>query len=192
MLTNRSDRSLRPFLLLVAVLALAGCQAATEDPTPTEEPSIPVASVEPSATASAEPSATADTGGGEGKETSVFDLEVGDCFSADADQLDTVTVVDCEQSHEYEVFEVLDHEGGADAAYPGDQEILEYADEACQPSFEAFVGHDYQTSIWYITSLTPTTETWAGGDREIVCTLNQEDDDQEPISVTGTAEGSAE
>lgn len=192
MLTNRPDRSLPHALVLIAGLALAGCQTATEDPTPTEAPSAPVASDGPSPTISAAASPSVDTGSQEGEETSVFDLEVGDCFSADADQLETVTVVGCEQSHEYEVFEVLDHEAGGDAAYPGDQEILEYADAACQPSFEPFVGHDYATSIWYITSLTPTTETWADADREIVCTLNQQDDDEEPISVTGSAEGSAE
>jgi hypothetical protein len=188
---TRPDRSVLRAGLLLAALVLGACQTATEDPTPSEAPATPPASAEPSSTASAEPTPSSDSGG-EGEETSVFDLEIGDCFSADADQLDTVTVVDCEQSHEYEVFEVLDHEAGDDAAYPGDQEILEYADVACQPSFEAFVGHDYQTSIWYITSLTPSTETWADGDREIVCTLNQQDDDQEPIAVTGTAEGSAE
>lgn len=190
--TNRLDRPFLRSLIVGAVLALAACQAATEDPTPTEAPSTPPASVAPSATARDEPSPSADTGEDEGEETSVFDLEVGDCFSADDVELDTVLVVDCAGAHEYEVFALVNHEAVDGAAYPGDQEILEYADATCQPSFEAFVGHDYQTSIWYITSLTPTAETWADGDREVVCTLNQQDDDEEPISVTGTAEGSAE
>ena len=103
-----------------------------------------------------------------------------------------MTVVECAVSHEYEVFALFDHPAGPDEAYPGDEAIVQYADDECQPSFVAFVGHDYQTSIWYITSLTPSDLTWADGDREVTCLLNQQDDDEEPIAVTGSAEGAAE
>jgi len=126
-----------------------------------------------------------------GTETSVFDLEVGDCFSAESDQLETVDVVDCDLPHEYEAFFVFDHEAGPDEAFPGDRQVLEYADAACQPPFDEFVGHDYKTSIWFITPLSPSEATWADGDREIVCTLDQRDDDGEPIMVIGSARGSA-
>lgn len=132
------------------------------------------------------------TATGSGDETSVFDLEVGDCFSADSDVLTTVTVVDCEQSHEYEAFALLDHEAADGDPYPGDGPLLEYANTGCEPPFEAYVGRDYQTSIWYITSLYPSEETWAEGDREVVCTLNQQDANREPIAVTGTAQGSGD
>ena len=128
----------------------------------------------------------------EGEATSAFELEVGDCFSVESDELSSVTVVECVASHEYEVFAVFDHQAGPDAAFPGQQELLAEADLLCQPSFEAYVGHDYQTSIWYITSLTPSEQTWADGDREITCLLNQQDEDEEPITVTGSAEGAAE
>jgi hypothetical protein len=127
-----------------------------------------------------------------GEETSVFDLEVGDCFSVDSDQFDTVLVVDCEHPHEYEAFHVFDHEAGPDEPYPGDDPLFDFADTECQPPFEEYVDHEYQTSVWYITSITPSEETWADGDREIVCTLNQQDANEEPITVTGSAEGSAQ
>lgn len=191
MVMTRSYRSFASAGLLVVAIALAGCQAATEDPTPTDAPSS-AASVEPSASASDAPSASVDASPDEGEETSVFDLEVADCFSTDSDQLETVNVVDCEQPHEHEVFALFDHTAGDGEPYPGDDELIEYADTECQPPFEEYVGHDYQTSIWYITSLTPSAETWADGDREVVCTLNQQDADSEPITVTGSAEGSAE
>jgi hypothetical protein len=103
-----------------------------------------------------------------------------------------VIVVECAASHEYEVFALFDHPAGPDEAYPGDEAIVQYADDECQPPFEAFVGHDYQTSIWYITSLTPSDLTWADGDREVTCLLNQQDDDEEPVAVTGSAQGAAE
>jgi hypothetical protein len=199
---SRSREWILPAIVLVAALAIVALLAvvalillgrpatSSASPSPSAfatEVSVPTATPPTeSQAASSAPAAPS------GEETSVFELEVGDCFSADRDQLETVTVVDCEASHEYEVFALIDHEAGADDPYPGDAEVLEYADTHCQPPFEAYVGHDYQTSLWYITSLSPSEETWADGDREIVCTLNQQDDNQEPIAVTGTAEGSAE
>jgi hypothetical protein len=181
----RSHRSLAAGLLLAA-MAIAACEADTPEPTLT--PASPEA---PPVTASASPSASADAGG-EGAETSVLELEVGDCFSVERTELSTVTVVDCGAEHEYEVFAVLAHEAGPEEPYPSDAQLVDAADLACQPSFEAFVGHEYRTSIWYITSLPPSEETWAAGDREIVCTLTQLDDTQEPITVTGSAEGANE
>ncbi len=70
--------------------------------------------------------------------------------------------------------------------------MVEYADTECRSPFEEYVDRDYETSIWYITSLTPSAETWTEGDREVVCTLNQQDADEEPITVTGSAEGSGD
>ena len=189
-MSPNSDRSFVRAGLLVVAVVLAGCQDATEDPSPSGGSSI-AASIGPSASASVAPTASTDTGIG-GGETSVFDLEVGDCFSVESDELTTVVVVDCEQSHEYEAFALVDHEAAEADPYPGDEAMLEYGNTACQAPFQAYVGSEYETSIWFITSVFPSEETWAAGDREIVCTLNQQDADSEPIAVTGSAEGSDE
>ena len=192
MVMTRSYRSFACAGLLVAAIALAGCQSATEDPTPTDAPSG-AASAEPSTAASEAPAtSSAEPGSADGEEVSVFDLEIGFCFSTESNQLETVIVVDCEQPHEHEVFALVDHPAGDAEAYPGDDALLEYADTECRPPFEDYVDRDYETSIWYITSLTPSAETWADGDREIVCTVNQQDADEEPITVTGSAEGSGD
>jgi hypothetical protein len=172
--------------LLVVAVVLAGCSDATEDPTPSGG-SPSAASSGPSATAPVSP--TASTGA---ETTSVFDLEVGDCFSVESDELATVDVVDCDESHEYEAFALLDHEAGEADPYPGDEAMLEYGNTACQSPFQAYVGSEYETSIWYITSVLPSQETWDAGDREFVCTVYQQDADSEPIAVTGSAEGSGE
>ena len=188
-MTFRNRRSVHA-LGLIAILAVAGCTS-TADPTPT---ATEAASVDPStaATASASALPTSSAQAGEGEDVSVFDLEIGDCFRADGDQVESVTVVACDQPHVYEAFGIVDHEAGDDEPYPGDEAIVEYADTECQAGFEAFVGLDYESSIWYITSVTPSEETWSQGDREIICTLNQQDDVGEPIEVSGSAEGSAE
>jgi hypothetical protein len=176
-------------LLTCAAVAVAGCQSTSDDQTPSAPP--PSAAASPSSEESAAESARA-TDASKGEETSVFELEVGDCFSADSDTINSVVVVDCAQPHTYEAFFVFDHDAGPDEAFPGDDVILEYADTACRPPFEEFVGKDYESSIWYITSVTPSAETWATGDREIVCTLDQQDANDEPIEVTGSAEASGE
>jgi hypothetical protein len=168
---------------LIGILALVGCQSTEVSPSPSAAESA-AESETPSAaeseTASASPS------GGEGEETSVFDLEVGDCFGSAADALEAVEVVDCADTHIYEVFALLDHEAGEDEAYPGDEEIGEYGDEACREPFTDYVGHDYETSVYWITTVTPSAETWAEGDREVVCTLRR---GQEGEETTGSAEG---
>jgi hypothetical protein len=182
-MTSRPHRSMPVAAVAMATVLLVACDAASATPTPTA--SLP-ASDAASATASASPSASAEDGDGE--EVSAFDLATADCFDASGDQVDTVTVVDCESTHTYEVFAVFDHEAGTDAPYPSDDALLDYADTACQPYFEEYVGIAYDDSDYWITSVTPSQERWEGsGDREIVCALKLGEDAAE---TTGSAEGS--
>ena len=182
-------------LAVIGALVIAGINLIggdSDDPTASASASERE-TASPSASAALESEAAPSvTAAPTGEETSVFDIEAGDCFSVDSDQFDTVVVVNCEQPHEYEAFHVFDHEAGPDEPYPGDDVLFDFADTECQPPFEEYVGHEYQTSIWFITSITPSEDTWADGDREIVCTLNQQDEDEEPITVTGSARGSAQ
>ena len=169
----------------LATLLLVACDAADSTPTQSATP-VPAASETAGVPESASASASADAGAGE--ERSVFDLAAGDCFDASGDQVDTVTVVDCESTHIYEAFAIFDHEAGADAPYPGDEALLEYADGACQPLFEDYVGIAYADSEYWITSVTPSQQTWEeSDDREIVCALKLGEEAQE---TTGSAEGS--
>jgi hypothetical protein len=131
--------------------------------------------------------AAAESGGGE--TTDVFDLAEGDCFSAvEGKEVTEVEVVSCDQPHVFEVFHVFHHPAGGDEAYPGDSEISTSAEEECIGAFEEFVGIAYEESRWFLTTITPSEETWSVGDREIVCTLSVEDESE----VTGSAQGTAE
>jgi hypothetical protein len=170
--------------LALVALVLVACDGtdstATASPSALATDSAPIG---PSGSAPA--SAPADPA--EGEEASVFDLENGDCFDASGDQVETVTIVDCELAHTYEVFAILNHEAGSDAPYPGDEAILAYADTACQPYFADYVGIDYPSSDYWITSVTPSRETWEGADdREIVCALKLGEEGEE---TTGSAQG---
>ena len=170
MLPTRPTRSITVVLGLAMAVALAAC-GSTADPAPA---TTPVAT---------------DDGAPTGEDRTIFELAVGDCFLSDDEPGDVanVRVVDCEQPHLYEVFALLEHDAGADEPFPGEDELQDFAD-ACRDDFEEYVGTDYESSRWYITTFTPSEDTWAGGDREVICAIGNEDDSE----WTGSAEGSEE
>jgi hypothetical protein len=55
--------------------------------------------------------------------------------------------------------------------YPGDDEVGRQAEEVCLSAFEEFVGVDYDNSRLDVTYYAPSPETWACGDRRIVCVV---------------------
>jgi hypothetical protein len=110
--------------------------------------------------------------------TSVFFLDQGQCFNAlDQEVVDEVEVVACGRGHQYELFAIFDHSAGSSAAYPGDAAVSSEAEEGCGSRFEDFVGRNYQDSDLYIFLLTPSADTWADGDREILCSLYLPDEE---------------
>ena len=46
------------------------------------------------------------------------------------------------------------------------------SEAACLPSFEPYVGRDYETSELYVTTFEPTPESWGQGDRGILCVVS--------------------
>lgn len=170
-------------LLMLLVVAVA----CSSTPAPSGSASgSAAASVAVSDSTSAAPSESA-AASAEGSMTSAFDLEVGDCFNTDdISTVDEVAVVGCEAAHVYEVFGLGEY-GAEDDAFPGDDALTTAANEVCRPAFEDYVGVDYDSSEWHGTFINPSEETWAQGDREILCVLHTGDETE----VTGSAEGSA-
>jgi hypothetical protein len=80
-----------------------------------------------------------------------------------------VGIVDCTAEHDGEVFAVFDIEGDDDADFPGSSEVEDQASSGCEDRFEDYVGVSFQESRFLATFLSPTEETWAQGDREVVC-----------------------
>lgn len=195
-------RSLRLILVLMLALFLVACQglggdrgdpsarATAEEPDLTEVPEDtdePDDTDEPEDTE--EPDDTDEPDDGDG-EVSVFDLEVGMCFNigGDGSSLETVPVVACDESHAYEVFALVEHEAGDDEDYPGDREMDDFAFEECEPEFEDYVGTPYEESIYSINYLTPSEDTWAAGDREVVCLVYDSEEEELSESVRGSEE----
>jgi hypothetical protein len=114
---------------------------------------------------------------------SVGGLDVGECFNdssfrSDGEQAGELTVVDCGESHDGEVFYVADITGDGD--YPGDTAIEATASQGCRAAFEGYVGTDPDESRWNFGWYTPSEDSWeVDGHRTMVCFVD--DYDLEPI-----------
>jgi len=124
---------------------------------------------------------------GEGVETSVFDVKVGDCIDSrlsTSEFLDYVTVVECTQEHDYEVYASLTIEGDT---FPGEDAIFDQADDFCHAEFQTFMGIPYEESIHYFSYWYPVEDSWNFfDDREVLCLIETDE------FLTGSLQGAAE
>lgn len=117
---------------------------------------------------------------------SVHDLRVGDCFDFndnDAEEVDTVRGIPCDQPHDNEVFATSDMASGP---FPRDLEFDIAFETICLASFATYVGVYYQDSEIWADMLVPLSEGWAEGDRRVTCYLYGPDGE----IVTGSLQGS--
>lgn len=114
-------------------------------------------------------------------EWDAFNTFVGECFD------DAGPVVDCADLHDNEVYALITYEGGPTAPYPGDAAMDAFSEDACVAEFSRYVGIDYDDSRYEGYFLSPSAETWAAGDREIVCFLYDSSFRQLRGSVRGAA-----
>jgi len=161
-------------------------------PSPTPEPAAtpaatPMPTPEPSPTdvAAASPSPAASL-----EYQKPEDLEVGQCFDpvvdADDDTLLAAVIVPCTGSHLAEVFGKSDLAGAPTAPFPGRRDLDREAQDLCDAAFETYVGIDFDSSEYEYVYYTPTESSWLGGDREVMCVI---DDNGKPM--TGSAKGTA-
>jgi hypothetical protein len=117
----------------------------------------------------------------EATEVNVFDLRVGDCLDGFADdtEISTVRAMQCSEEHTDEIMAAIDL--SAEDEFPGAETVQERAEEDCHEQFERFVGVPWDESQLDFGFLAPTEQSWADGDREILCTVG--DPNQ---AVTGT------
>ncbi len=98
----------------------------------------------------------------------VLKLDVGTCFDDPEtfEQVEDVPIVDCAEPHDNEVFANVDLTGDD---YPGQEQVENRARQICYDNFSDYVGIAYEASIYGIGWLFPTEDTWAVGDREVIC-----------------------
>ncbi|MFD0317091.1 DUF4190 domain-containing protein [Streptomyces flavalbus] len=107
-----------------------------------------------------------------------FSLDEGDCFDTPSGSLQGVTydvdTVPCSGEHDGEVFATITL---PDGGYPGDDRLTGIADERCY----SLMG-DYALDSWAVPDdvdvyyLSPTSQSWRLGDREITCVFGNTDE----------------
>jgi hypothetical protein len=115
----------------------------------------------------------------------VFDLKVGDCLAefTDGAELSSIEAAPCSEPHSDEIYA----EGTVPDVdeFPGTKAVEAAAQDICLADYEAFVGRSYDRSVLDIGYLTPTEDSWADGDRAVLCTIF------DPLEeVTGSLRGS--
>lgn len=124
---------------------------------------------------------------------SIFKLQVGDCINNPKDvsrrivTINDVPVVPCGQAHDMEVFAVLTHPAAPGAPFPGEDQILQFAEGRCLQQFQAYVGKAYGDSGFNIAVVRPVAESWEKkDDRQVACVLSAAGK-----RLTGSQKGSA-
>jgi hypothetical protein len=117
------------------------------------------------------------------------DLAVGDCFDTSATSgestLYRIPVVPCSTAHGGEIYaettapDSLARNGAA----PTQQALWDAADAYCYPEFTKFVGMQWARSELLYWPIAPSEESWAEGDRRILCVVESEQ------PVTGSLKG---
>jgi len=117
----------------------------------------------------------------------VSDLRVGDCFSLQDEQADSVSDVDakpCAEEHAYELFHKADL---PDSGYPSEDQFDDFLAQECLPAFNEYVGTSYQSTTLDVFTFVPTEDGWNGGDHGIQCAVY----DPAQATTTGSLKASA-
>jgi hypothetical protein len=106
----------------------------------------------------------------------IADVRVGDCFDlndgSDIEEVGDIRAIPCNEPHDFEAYFTTELPAGS---YPSRSILDAETEAACLPSFEAYVGRDYETSALYVTTFEPTPESWDQGDHGILCVISTED-----------------
>lgn len=101
--------------------------------------------------------------------STVIHMDPGTCFdggSANLQEVTAVDPVDCAQPHDNETVGSFDL---PDGEFPGSGTVSNHARDGCIERFEPYVGSAYDESIYILGWLGPTNDSWAIGDREVIC-----------------------
>lgn len=128
---------------------------------------------------------TAACGGSETVTGNVYEATPGTCFGAvEGHEVRDLPIVDCAVDHPNEVFAVFEYDAAAagttveegsggdslgNSGFPGDEILSEYSTSQCQQRLGDYVGVPYAQSDLEISSIYPTSASWAENDRQIIC-----------------------
>lgn len=160
---RRSART-APALLLALAVGAAGCSSSNNS----SSAPVEVASAGPSPAASPESAASSNP------KIALDEVTIGDCAidplrKKEADpnaMVSGIRVVPCTEAHDSEVYAIPEL---PDAEFPGPDEVIAMGEQACKDAYAGYVGVDFQDSKNDADSLYPSMETYADGDRKVIC-----------------------
>lgn len=110
-----------------------------------------------------------------GRNASFYDLRIGSCYDLLEHSDDDIRLYDsCEPPHLYEVYAeatLPDTMIRSDGDRPDRSAIRRFVSDTCDAHFEGYVGTPPQRSQFQFTAITPSEESWAEGDRQVLCVL---------------------
>lgn len=152
-------RALQTSLNLVIGLVMVGAVAGCTDDGPPQAASttVTVAPIAPGPVAATE-------------------LVAGDCVTglvigaSERAQIESASVVGCDQAHELEVFATFDLSpadfDAVDGAYPGQQRVVTAADTGCSTRSKELGEISEEIGV---IAVWPTPQSWTTGDRVVAC-----------------------
>ena len=117
-------------------------------------------------------------------EVDAFSIKVGDCLNdaTISEEVTTVPFVECSEPHDSEVFARTDTTGDV---FPGNDTLETALATFCRGDvFTQFIGVAYADSMYDTSGYFPSSDSWANGDRELLCTVWDPN-----AQVTGTLQG---
>ena len=126
-------------------------------------------------------------------QVSVFDVEVGDCFTAPEEITTTFTTLDrvdatCRTSRRRTRSRSTPTRARTTTpeTFPGEAALKSFADGACAQEYADYVGVDYRDSELFFTYLLPSPRSWEQDeDRTTLCFVTTTDGVQLTQSVRG-------
>lgn len=111
-----------------------------------------------------------------GASVSVFSVKVGQCFNSPKTvhaELSDLTRTPCSLPHDQEAYAIVAYanaDGTPVSAYPGSDQLTQFAQGACAERFGRYVGTDYLDSKLFFTYLLPSPRSWEqASDRNVLC-----------------------
>jgi hypothetical protein len=113
-------------------------------------------------------------------------LRAGDCVrDVGTEDSTTLEVVACGTPHAGEVFAVASL---AFPSFPGDAELIRFADGRCASSLDTWTGvSPHEDSGYDVSFFYPSASSWADGDRRLICLL--EDPAGNPLNASTKGAG---
>ncbi|MGO2749108.1 MAG: septum formation family protein [Pseudoclavibacter sp.] len=172
---------------LAALLLLSGCTLVTtlagggSDPVVTTTSTADATeSATPTETETPTPTPTSVAG----TMTGIEDLLVGDCFDLESGADDAELFPSCDTLHTYEAYHSENMTGGD--TFPGDSAVDTALETICSAAFTGFIGAEARFTSWNYTGIVPSAESWAGGDREVLCIVTPVDGQPTAGSAAGS------